>query len=761
MNRFVHGARRFASSAARIALFALFLGATTAFAAPEFHEIPDDRFAGLGYPASSRFFEMDFAEMRATLAEAPAESFPLRAIGSTITLPLPDGGSERFAVWETPLLHPELGAQFPEIKTYAGRGLDDRTATIRLDATPHGFHALILSLRAPMFIDPVQMGDTRTYASHFKRTGVGDAADEPFGCEMVSTPAIERELEELLRSNPEQTLAASNGTHLRTYRTAIATTGEYANFHGGTVLLAMAALTTSLNRVTGIYEREVSVRMQLIPNNNLIVYTNSATDPYTNNNGSVMLGQNQANLDSVIGSANYDIGHVFSTGGGGIAGLGVVCRANNKARGVTGSFAPIGDAFDVDYVAHEMGHQFGATHSFNGNAGSCAGNRTGSTAYEPGSGSTIMSYAGICGAQNIAAHSHPEFHGGSFDQIVVYTQSGLGNSCPVVTATGNTPPVAVAGNAGLTIPKETPFILYGVGTDADDDVVSYSWEEFDLGPSGPPDMPAGNAPIFRSWPPRDREWRMFPRRVDVIDNTPTIGEILPTYTRTLNFRLSVRDNLGGLGNSSTTLSVDGSSGPFLVTGIDATPWIGGESRTVTWDVAGTSGAPVSCATVNIVLSTNGGTDFLQTLLAGTPNDGSESIVVPNLPTTTARVQVEAVGNVFFDMNNADFEIVAGTTGIGDVAVANDVPALEVRPNPFTNRTRITFALERAGTVALEVFDAAGRRVTTLAKGARDAGTHSVEWNGDDASGRAAAPGVYFVRLESEDAVRTVGSLRLR
>ncbi|MCP4068182.1 MAG: hypothetical protein GY741_07865, partial [Phycisphaeraceae bacterium] len=251
---------------------------------------------------------------------------------------------------------------------------------MRLDTTPAGFHAMVLSANPTVFIDPVHPGDAGHYASHIKRraTGSENAIDGAFICEFEEDTAIAAEIDRLIEERAASPQRAS-GEELRTYRAAIACTGEYASKHGGTVSGAMSGITTSLNRVTGIYEREISVRMELIATNDLIVYTNGSTDPYTNGNGVAMLGQNQSNVDSVIGSANYDIGHVFSTGGGGIANLGCVCRSNYKARGVTGSNNPSGDLFDVDYVAHEMGHQFGGSHTFNGTSGGCSGNRTASS----------------------------------------------------------------------------------------------------------------------------------------------------------------------------------------------------------------------------------------------------------------------------------------------------------------------------------------------------------------------------------------------
>lgn len=608
-------------------------------------------------PAAYRAVALDWAMLGGRLATALLETeVDLRESETVISLPLPDGGFGRFRVVESPIMEPALAARFPEIRTYSGQGIDDPSASVRFDRTPRGFHAAVLSPSGSFYIDPYSQGDVDRYISYWVRDAWNPTAGA-FTCGVTADTYLPRYFEGGMADTP-------SGSELRTYRTAVAATGEYTAFHGGTVALGQAAIVTAMNRVNGVYEREVAIRMTLVANNSSVVYTNGATDPYTNNNGFTMLGENQANLDAVIGNANYDIGHVFSTGGGGVASLGVPCVTGLKARGVTGLPSPTGDPFYIDFVAHEMGHQWGGNHTFNGSSGNCSGgNRNGSTAYEPGSGSTIMAYAGICSPQNLQQNSDDYFHGVSFDEMVAYSTAGSGNACPVITATGNEPPVVTAG-ASWVIPLETPFELCGAATDPNSDPLTFNWEQFDLGPAGHPNSPTGDAPIFRSFTATESSCRNFPQLSDLLNNTQTLGEILPTYARTMHFRLTARDNRSGGGgvdfDQSTIVEASAVGGPFLVTAPNtAVTWNSGDTETVAWDVAGTTSAPISCADVDILISSDGGTTYPHEVELGTANDGTESITVPgNIPSTVqARLRVQCSTSVFFDISNADFEIV--------------------------------------------------------------------------------------------------------
>ena len=749
---------------ATLAVVAASLGASPILAAPAFTQVDESSIATRGErlnaPESYEIVRFDLRELDRQLLHAPLARSNSRAEAPVIDLPMPDGSVAQFQVYESPVMAPELQAKFPEIRTYEGYGLSEAARFTRFSITELGFHALIFTPTGSVWIDPYQRGDLETCAVFYKadyRRADGTTA-MAFDCELSTVPEALAEAEASALSSDYSRGSTSTGPTLHTYRTVVAATGEYTTYHGGTVAAGMAAIVVAMNRVNGVYQLDFSIFMQLVANNDLVVYTNGATDPYTNNNGLTMLSQNQANLNAVIGNANYDIGHVFSTGGGGIASLGCVCISSRKAQGVTGLNAPIGDTFYIDYVAHEMGHQFGATHSFNGTNGSCGGgNRTASTAYEPGSGSTIMAYAGICGSHNIQNHSDDYFHNISFEQIRAYTETGGGSSCDVETATGNDAPTVDANIGGdFTIPADTPIELIGSASDPNGNDMTYCWEEMDLGAGGDWRFPTGNAPTFRSWDPVTTPNRIIPRVSNLVNNTLPSGEVLVDYDRNLRFRLTVRDGLGGTNWSTAQLvAVDATAGPFLVTypNSNGLQWAAGATETVTWNVAGTTSAPISCANVDILLSTDGGFTYPLTVLANTPNDGSANITVPTVITTTARIRVQASDNIFFDISNYNIEISGDPSSVEETGTRTK-NGLHAEPNPFTRVTHVFFDLEKAAPVSIQVFTPGGRLLATLAEDVLPAGPHSVSWDGSDVNGHQMPAGVYFYRFRSGSQVET-------
>jgi hypothetical protein len=724
----IHGGSRFmfarlAALRAGLAL-AIFLSTGFAFAANLWTDVDDVGIAARG----TRFIEsgigrtlaLDYDSMTNLLKGAPLEA-NVAAPDSPfeLELPLPEGGYGRFRVVESPIMEPGLAKRYPMLRTYLGQGVDNPTATVRFDLTVRGFRAQVVAATHTTYIEPFQAGDTAHYVVFNKRDY--NKPREPFYCGVTGEEV--KSVPNILRRNDVSKI--SSGGNLRTYRLALAATGEYTAALGGTLLDGMSGIVTTMNRVNGIYEREVAVRMVLVANNDLIVYTDGATDPYTNSNGSTMLGQNQTNLNAVIGSANYDIGHVFSTGGGGIATLGSVCSTANKARGVTGSSNPKADGYDVDYVAHEMGHQFAGNHTFNGSGGNCAGgNRSASSAYEPGSGITIQAYAGICGADNTQPNSEDYFHRRSLNEILAFTtNASSGASCGTLTTTGNTAPT-VSTTAAFTIPRSTPFTLTATGSDPDGDTLTYLWEQFDLGAANTAGVLTDNGgPLFRSFIPTTSPSRTFPSLRYILDNAnvapataPLPGtaspswmtaELLPSTNRTMNFRVTARDNRaggGGTNEASTAITVSAAAGPFAVTAPNtAVTWAAGSSQTVTWNVASTHLTPVNTSNVEIALSLDGGYTFPVILAASTPNDGSELVTIPpGTPATTqARIRVAAVGNIFFDISDANFTITGSNTA-PTVTVTASVTTRQGSPAATATVATVNDAEDSAGSLSVSV-----------------------------------------------------------
>jgi hypothetical protein len=628
-------------------------------------------------PEQYRLLTLDRSIMGSTLAAAPVEG-ALQAAGDApllLSLPMPNGENQRFAVERSPVLEPALAARYPDIQTYRGRGIDDPYASVRLGLTPGGFHAAILANSGTVFITsypgtPAAGGSL--YMSYFAAS-MAPPAD--FFCGVHEGMRRTTSAEEALRAELGSLAPAlAAGSELRSYRLALAATGEFAEDAAARAGLvnptaaqlrsaALDALVARVNLVNVIYEREASIHFNLVASNDVLIYVDPATDPYTDTSEGMgtMLGQNQQVMDGVIGSGGYDIGHVLGTAGGGVAYLGVTCNPIYKAGGVSGSGAGV-SAYTTMVTAHEIGHQFDADHTFNANSGACGGgNRSARSAYEPGSGSTIMSYAGLCGAgQNLPGYN-TIFHVVSFDQMIAYSRSGDGAACATVSATTNRPPSVDAG-PDYTIPARTPFVLSGAASDPDGDPLQYSWQQVDVGAipfGGTATLDEamtdwGSGPLYRVYPfATGGATRFLPALTHVLAGTTALGEVFPTKTRTLNFRLFARDDRsagGGANYDAVRLNVLDTGAAFAITQPDgASIWPGGLDRSVTWNIAGTTEAPIACTAVDILFSADNGATFT-TLAQSTPNDGAQAVALPATATATARIQVRCADNIFYTLS---------------------------------------------------------------------------------------------------------------
>ncbi|MEM9545667.1 MAG: reprolysin-like metallopeptidase [Bacteroidota bacterium] len=559
-----------------------------------------------------------------------------------------DGIMEEFRIVQYQMMEPQLAAKFPDIRTYHGLSTNSPARRIRINYTVHGFKATITDQTGQTYIDHFQRND-KNHKIIYRRNNLRAHSD--WTCKFHEHgPNSKKPF--------KKGWTRSGDCVFRSYRLAVTATGEYSNYHGAfseaDSSLVMSAVVTTVDRVNDVYEQDITVRLILIDNTEDIFYYDPNSDPFTSSISSSLLNQNQANTDAVIGSANYDIGHIVTTGDGGIAQLGVPCT-NSKARGATGLQVPEGDPFDIDYVSHELGHQFGATHTQNN---SCQ--RTLSTAVEPGSASTIMGYAGIC-SPNVQNNSDAYFHAVSIEQM---NDEITSKSCHGTISLTNSAPI-VSPLTDKSIPHSTPFMLDAVATDSDGDVLTYNWEQIDneVGPVMPPVGTNAQGPMFRSIFATTDSMRYFPNIATIASNGTFQWEVLPSVDRNMDFRVTVRDNTfapGCTDEQDITLDVEGSAGPFLVTSQNTSvTWMESESRTITWDVANTDMAPVSCSTVDIYMSYDSGLTYPTKVLSSTPNDGSAEIIVPLGITSTARVMVKCSDNVFFDINDTDINIEMG------------------------------------------------------------------------------------------------------
>lgn len=680
-------------------------------------------------------YQLDIDLLKQKLGNSPDRKNTFaRNSHTTIEFPLPDGTTEHFKVVENSVLAPQLSKKFPDIKSYYGISLQNKKHQIRFSVDLFGFHGLLILSGKTYFINP-----TETRSGHYFIAQKSDFNAEYFECRTIDNHQVEG-------TDKNTTLGKTGSVDdglLRTYRMALTCTGEYANFHIGQAGVSngtdeekkaavLSAMNTTITRVNEIYERDLSIRLELIANNDQLIFLDPDTDPYTNDDGDTLIDEIGPAINDIISANDYDIGHVFSTGGGGLAQVASVC-GNSKARGLTGTSNPVGDPFDVDYVAHEIGHQFGATHTFNN---SCSSNRSDATAVEPGSGSTIMGYAGIC-PDNVQGYSDPFFHIVSIAQIWDNITEGF-STCATTSVTGNNAPTIDAGN-NYVIPAGTAFVLEGTATDTDGDNLTYSWEQLDNQVvSQPPAANSTGGPAFRSWVPNDSPRRYFPRSSAILNNnlTPT-WEVVSNKSRDYNFALMVRDNNPAGGQTARdnvrVTSID-KSGPFTVTSQNTSATVQeGDVLTINWNVANTNTAPINALNVNIYLIIDGDFEAMVPIRENAANDGEENVIIPsNSATNNARIMVKASNNIFFAINEATltiestpfslntpeltynicqpddvvfdlgYETFNGFSDNTTLSAANVPSGLTVNFNPSTvdtNNTTITTTISNTGAVA--------------------------------------------------------------
>ncbi len=683
------------------------------------------------------YFSLDVSAFKQPLVSANKKLSTLP--GVIVEFPNVNGEVEKFQVWENSNMTPDFQALFPEIRSYVGKGITTPGTTINFSVAPQGIQTIMFRPDGETeFIEAYDKAATLYVVYDSK-----NRTKKQFNC---STPDEQLE-QELLNSAPN-TLKSSAGSY-KTMKLALSCTAEYSNYFGATssanMALVVAAMNATMTRVNGVMEKDLAIHLNMIDNSNIIYY-DPATDPYSDaaaGSGGAWNGELQANLNTNVPNANYDIGHLFgASGGGGNAGcIGCVCVNGQKGSGYTSpaNNVPAGDSFDIDYVVHEMGHQLGGNHTFTFSAEGTGG-KLASYQVEPGSGSTIMGYAGIT-SYDVQLHSDPVFSFKSISQIQTNMQP---KTCPVSTSLSgvNATPVVNAG-ADYTIPVGTAFMLTGTATDADaSDVMTYLWEQSDVnttlttltGTGSQVVQTKVNGPNFRTFKPSTNNFRYFPQMGKILGGLLAIAtagnsnwESVSSVGRTLNFTFTARDNHAGGGQTAADaaiITVSATGGAFSVSSQSTTgiSYVGLSQQTVTWVPGGTASAPFNSPTVDILISTNASTSLetfnattptvpnpttWTTIASGVPNNGSYTVTLPDVATTktTCRFMVKAVGNVFLAVNSKNFTITPSLSS-SEFGFAN----FSIYPNPNKGNFNVRFDSSTSNDINITVNDIRGRSI---------------------------------------------------
>lgn len=589
-------------------------------------------------------------------------------VSGLIAIPLVDKGDIEFRISPVETLSKETSANFPQMKSYAGVSADG-TMRLRLTMSHLGMMGSVrVKGEKAVHYFTILDNEQPDILVSFLSSDVVSAL--PVTCGTNDINSLKEEFSSIVPSK-----RASGDCMLRTYRFAVAATGEYTLWAGGQSN-AIAHITTTVNNVNEIYENDFTIHLSLIAQLSNI-YPDTATDPYTTGKvlNSELLRQTDSLLNANTGSANYDVGMAFGYGwSGGLANLYAVC-SSNKGRGAGGlnSGFPLGSSGPIfdGIIAHELGHQFSAMHTMAANNGGCDGNVVGASGWEPGGGSTIMAYAGTCSGNEYQVFSDNYFHGGTVAQITHFITVGSGRTCGTQSPSGNNAPVVTVPSASYSIPYGTPFVLNANATDADaTDVLTYNWEQMNaiggMGTSSPPSATASGGPLFRSFIPSTSSTRYFPSKEVLLGNASGTYEVLPRVARTLNFKVTVRDNHVGAGcvaYEDVAVNVQ-NCGAFEITNLTApASFVANGTNTITlnWNAAT---ACVSMPAIDILFSTDGGITYPYTILSGTANDGTETFIVPNLATCAGRFMIKSIGNIYYNINTADITISSSCSAKG-------------------------------------------------------------------------------------------------